>query len=105
MLVEEPRPALVAQPGGGLGRADDVGEQQRGQDPVDRRDRRRAGEELLDLVEEVVGVARPVGMALARQLALPSSRKVLGEVASVLDPRDRIAAAVQDEHRALDGRQ
>ena len=105
MLLEERCPADVSQAGRLLGRADDVGEEDGGEYPVDRSHRWGTGEELLDLVNHPVGVARPVGVPLAGQLDISGAGKVLGQVPAVLDADNWIAAAVDDQHRALDRRQ
>ena len=57
-VLEQLAPAAVAELDGPLGRADDVGEEDGGQHAVGLRHRPRAGQELLDLVGELVDVRR-----------------------------------------------
>jgi hypothetical protein len=57
VAVQEVTPPSVAEPGGRLGRAHDVREHHRGQDPVGLRSMSHAGEEFLDLAEDCVAVA------------------------------------------------
>jgi hypothetical protein len=54
---EQLPPSAVAHLGGAFGRAGDVGEQDRGQDPIRHRWGPGAGEELLDLGRKGPGVA------------------------------------------------
>src|SRR6478736_8537232 len=56
--AEQLFPSPVAELDRSLRGVDDVGEQHGGQDALDRRQRPDTGEELLDLVEQGVGVAR-----------------------------------------------
>src|SRR6185295_18995126 len=56
--AEQLLPSLVAELDRSLRGVDEVGEQHGGQDALDRRQRPDTGEELLDLVEQGVGVAR-----------------------------------------------
>ena len=57
MSVKKVAPAMVAERGGFLGRADDVGEEHGGEDAVGLRRRARPGQERLDLVGELVDVS------------------------------------------------
>jgi hypothetical protein len=59
VAVEQITPAPVAQRDGPLRSADDVGEHDRGQDPIGLLAAARAREEFLDLVEDGIGVADP----------------------------------------------
>jgi hypothetical protein len=56
VCCEQLVPAPIAQGCGAFGRADDVGEEDRREHPIRLRNRSRAGEELLDLVRDGVGV-------------------------------------------------
>ncbi len=67
VVVEQVPPPAVAEHGGALGRADDVGEHDRGQHPLGTETAPHAGDELLDLVEHRRGVADPVERICARQ--------------------------------------
>src|SRR5438445_7527075 len=75
-------PRSVAELCRALGRADDVGEEHRRQDTVRLRPMPHAGEELLDLVEDLVGVD-PGQMVVPRQLDEARTRDVLGDVAAL----------------------
>ena len=97
-------PAPVAEPRRVLGRADDVGEHDRRQDPVRIADAARAGDELLDLVEQRVRVADEVDVVVAGQLDVARARYVLGQVAGVGDVDQAVAAAVHDQRRDPDRR-
>ena len=63
-----------------------------------------AGEELLDLVDDVVRVPER-HVRVARELDEPRAGDVRGDVAALLDPRVAVAEAVDDERRRLDRRQ
>ena len=83
VVVEQVVPAEVAEFGGALSRADDIGENDCGEhtfgvEPAG------TGDELLDLVENRRGVTRPVQRVGARQLDVARSRDVLGEIAAEL---------------------
>ena len=56
MMVEEVAPTLVAERGGLLGRTDDVGEENCGEDAIDPDRRPRPRQEFLDDVGNLVGV-------------------------------------------------
>ena len=66
--VEQLAPRAVADLGRALGRADDVGEQDGRQHPLGRAGGARAGDELLELVHERVGVVEEDDALAARQL-------------------------------------
>ena len=104
MLVQQPCPAVVTQACRGLGGGDDVREEYGDQDPVGRRHRRGAGQESLDLRQNAVGVAGPIGVALTRKLDVPGPRNALSQIAAVLDPDDLVALPVQDQRGTLDRR-
>ena len=52
---------MVAERGGFLGRADDVGEEHGGKHAVDRDGRTRAGQKLLDRIGDIVGIVADEG--------------------------------------------
>jgi hypothetical protein len=58
VLVEQVTPVVISQRDRALRRTDDVGEQDRGEDPVQLRVVRGAREELLHAIEEDVGGPR-----------------------------------------------
>ncbi len=66
VVVQQVAPPVVAEQGGPLGGADDVGEHDRGEQALGVRDAAHAGDELLDLVEHRRGVAHPVERIFAR---------------------------------------
>ena len=88
-----------------LGGADDVGEHHRREDAVGVVGAARAGDELLDLVKQRVGVAREVDVVVAGQLQVARARDVGGQVTAVADVDEAIAAAMDDQRRDLDRRQ
>ena len=97
------RATPVAELGGALGRADDVGEQHGGEDALGLRRRlAHAGEELLDLVAAPVGVAAPGQWSSPGSSTKLGPRDVGGEIAARLDARP-VAAAVEHERRHADG--
>ena len=65
VVLDQVVPATVPKPRGVLGRADDVREHDRRQHSVGVVDSARAGHELLDLVEQRVGVAGEVDVVVA----------------------------------------
>jgi hypothetical protein len=65
------------------GRPDDVGEQDRGQDPVRFGHRPGTGDELLDLADECVLVASPHQLIRPGKLHVPGVLDVVGNVAPV----------------------
>jgi hypothetical protein len=88
MPLEERHPRLVAEDVGAIRGAHDVAEHDRGEDAIVLRRRPDAGQELLDLVDDRIGVpgvgqvvdARELhelapGMCAARYRAWPGSRK------------------------------
>ena len=82
VVREKLAPATVAQPGGGLRRADDVGEENRGEHPVDVAGLAAADEELLDLVQQAAAVSDEHEMVVAAEL----------DQAGVGDPLRQVAA-------------
>ena len=71
MLVEHISPAAVTELVGQLRGPDDVGEEHRGQAAVGIRCPLRAGQELLDYVEQRVGVADVRQLVVTRKLSAP----------------------------------
>ena len=61
-------------------------------------------DELLDLVEQRVGVAGEVDVIVAGQLDVAGARDVVGQVATVGDVDQPVAATVQDQRRDADRR-
>ena len=104
MLVEEVTPLPVAQRRDPLRRPDDVGEEDRGEGPVEVDGAPRAGQELLDLTEHHVGVAGVEEVGVARDLDQPAAGDVRGEVAAVVDAYEPVARPVDHEGGRLDGR-
>ena len=99
MALEQRTPVRVAELGGPLGGPDDVGEQHGGQHPVGLAHVARAGEELLDLADQRVGVPHGEEAVAALQLDVAGARDVLGQVAGVLDLQERVVAAVHHQRR------
>ena len=89
VIVEQVVPAEVAEFGGALGRADDVGENDCGEHTFGVEAAAGAGDELLDLVENRCGIARPVQRVGAGQLDVARPRDVFGEVTAVTDGESR----------------
>ena len=80
--LEQLAPATVAELGRAFGGAHDVGEQHGRQHPVRLGAAAHAGEELLDLVEDRVGVAHEGQVIVARELDVLRAGDVLGHVAA-----------------------
>ena len=112
MLAHEPlkgheqvAPAVVAQLGGLAGRVDDVDEHDGGEHPVRLRPTANPGQELLDLVEDGVGVVTERQMILARQLHVPGAGNAAGEEATGVDVDGLVTPRMQDQGGDLDGGQ
>ncbi len=103
--VLEIGPAPVAEGDRLPDRVGDLAHQDGGQDMVGRRDRPRAGDEGLDLVDEGVGVTNPREVVAARQFDQPGPGDAGGDVAALLDLVDAGVEPMQDERRHADGRQ
>ena len=84
VLVEQRAPTGVAELGGPGGGADDVGEEDGGEPPVRVGRRPRPGEELLDLVDELVGVLGEPEVVGAVELDVPGVGDVVGQVPAEL---------------------
>src|SRR5580765_445978 len=105
MLSKQVAPAAVAEPRGALGRADDVGEEDRRQYAIGVPDRAHAGEELLALLEHRILVTDPREMIRAGELDELRTGNATGDPATFLDLRLEIISAVEDKGRHVDGRQ
>ena len=104
VCIEEIPPGPVTQLRCPLRGADDVGEEDRGKDAVRVGTVACAGEELLDLVDVGVAVAREDHVVVARKLDEPGAGDVLGEISRVGLPSVLVAAALEHECGGLDGR-
>src|SRR5580692_11231637 len=98
MIVEQVAPAAVAERGGLLGRADDVGEEYRGEHPVDRHRRPRAGQKLFDRIGDLGGVlADERYVVFSRKFNIACARNVLGKITSTLYVNSHVFGSVDDE--------
>ena len=79
MPLQQLAPAPVAELGRLLGRADDVREEDRREHAVGLRPAARAGQELLDLVDNRIGITGPQRVRVSRQLDELRSRYPLGD--------------------------
>src|SRR4051794_723553 len=102
--LEELAPAAVAQLGGGPGGVDDVGEQDRGENPVALGGLAAARQELLDLAQHALAVAEPGRVVVARELGQLRVRQVLGEPAAVPDVDEAIVGPMNDQRGHVDAR-
>lgn len=105
MGLEQAPPASIAQLGRPLGRCDDVGEEDGGQDSVGLMGMPGAGQELLDFIQEIVRVADIDKMIFPRQLDKAGTRDLCGHEAAAVDGDQPIIAPMQDQGRHRDGRQ
>src|SRR5262249_40359293 len=90
--LEEIRPCTVAERAGSLRRADDVGEHDRGDDTARLGPAPAAGDELLHLVDDRVGVARPQEEVVSRQLDPSCARDPVREIPAMIHLVDAITA-------------
>ena len=104
MPCQEICPRVIAECTRAIGRADEVREQDRREHTVADSRRAQPGEELLDLVDDVVGLPER-DVRVARQLDEPRTRDVLGDVTTFLHARIAVVAAMNDQRRRLHGRQ
>ncbi len=104
MGVEQVPPAPVAQLGGPLGRADDVGEQHRGQHTGRFDAAASPDQELLDHSQHHVLLVPP-HRQVALQLHQPRVGDVLGQVAAVRGRHQLEVAVVEHQRWHLDQRQ
>ena len=87
-------PVAVAQLRGPLSRADDVGEQHGGQHAVGLGSVARSGQELLDLVDDGVLIAKPPQVVDAGELDKFRAGDSVGQVAAVVDRDQAVAGSV-----------
>ncbi len=97
-------PSPVSEFGGPLGGTHDVDEEHGCQYTVGLQIRARAGEELLDLLDDRVLIADPGEVVLPGQLNVLRAGNALRGVAAALDTADAVARAVHDEGGNPDGR-
>ncbi len=102
VVVEQVPPVVVAECGGALGGADDVGENDCGEHTLGVEAAARAGDELLDLVEHRRGVTGPVQGIGARHFDIACVRDVLGQVAAMPDADEPGVFAMHDQRRRGD---
>jgi hypothetical protein len=102
MPLEERHPRLVAEDVGAIRGAHDVAEHDRGEDAIVLRRRPDAGQELLDLVDDRIGVPGVGQVVDARELHELRPRDVCGEVSRVARVAEGIIQALEDERRDLD---
>ena len=103
VALDQVAPALVSQPGGGLGGADDVGEHDGGQHAVEHRLLvAHRPHETLDLAGDAVLVAEVRHVLVALERDVLGAGNVLGQVAVVLGA---VPFAVQDQGGHVDGGQ
>jgi hypothetical protein len=102
MLVEQLSPPMVAERRRPLGGADDVREQHRGQHPFEVGTAPLAGEELLDVVEQRLGVTDPEHVVRAGELDQRRPLDVRREIATVLDGRGAVVHPVEDQGGHVD---
>ena len=76
-------PLAIAHADGALGGADDVDEQDGGEDSSGVDDRAGSGDEVLDLVDDGVGVPREEGVVRSRQLHILGVRDPIGQIPPV----------------------
>src|SRR5438034_11627083 len=99
MLIQQVAPALVTESRVPLGRADNVGEQYGGQQPVGMRCRPDTGEKLLDLIENCVLVADPGQVVLTGKLDELCARDPGGDGAALLDVSVQIVGPMKNKVR------
>src|SRR5262249_19147868 len=120
VALEELAPLAVAEPCGEGGRADDVGEEQGGEDAVRLRRGADTGQELLHLTKQGIRFTSPRQGVRARELDQLRARDVLGQGLRLFARRNRSLAgpppgggtvpkacvpAVEDERLRADRRQ
>src|SRR5439155_9429264 len=102
VVGEQVAPPLVAHLGGTGGRADDVREQDRGQDAVEFAGGPFAGDELLRPLQDGVGVAGPGEVVDAGKFDVLCPGDVLRHVAGAFDGSRLVPSAMDDERRHPD---
>jgi hypothetical protein len=105
MLIEQVPPAPVAELAGCLGRPDEVGEQHRGQAPVEIRCSLHASQELLDHIQQGFSVTDICPIVAARKLGTPGIRDQLRRRPHRRQVEQPVPDAVHDQRPGLDGRQ
>ena len=103
VTLEQIAPAAVAKLTCSIRRTDDIGEQDRGEHSIRGDGLTDAGQELLDLVQDVVTVDEGE-VVLSRELHVTRAFDVAREPARVLDGADLVADAMDDERRGCDRR-
>ena len=103
--VEQLAPGAVADLGRALGRADDVREHHGGKDALGRAGGARAGDELLELVHERVGVVEEDDALAARQLDEACAGHVVADELGVAAVDPVVALAAGDERGDADQRE
>ncbi len=104
VAVEQFTPTLVTELGCPSRGVDDVGVQDRGQNPVGTRLGSMPGQEILDLVDESVDIPGEDETVVARKLDELRPRDLRGEVTALVYRDERIIDAVEHEGRDPDGR-
>ena len=98
MIVEEVVPAMITQPGGFLGRADDVRKEHRGKHAIYHDWRPRTGQKLLDRIGDVAGIVADKGKVVySRKLDIAGVGNTLGEKSSALHVNGLVVGSVDDE--------
>jgi hypothetical protein len=69
MMIKEVAPAMIAERGGFLGRADDVGKERRGKHAIDCDGWTRAGQKLLNGIGDVAGIVTGKSLPVCRSKA------------------------------------
>jgi hypothetical protein len=100
---EQFAPALVTQLCCALGRSDDVGEENSGEDSVRIRAPAHACEEPFDLVQDPVLITDPGEVILPRQLDELCATNPVRHVPGTVDGQRLIAEAVEDQRGYTDG--
>ncbi len=104
VLGQQRAPFPIPEPHRGVGRIDDVGEQDRAEPALGTLLGTKLVDERVDLGEHGVGIAGPDQVIGARQLDEPRPRDRLGELAPLSHGDHEIPGAVQDERRDMDRR-
>src|SRR5829696_7726563 len=102
MRREELAPATIPELGGTAGRPHDVGKENRREDPVGLTPLTLSGEELLDLVDVLVDVARDAQVVVARELDKVRLVDSLAELSTELDRDEGVVSAVEYERGDAD---
>ena len=103
--VEQLAPPLVAEPHRGLGRADEVGEDDRCEHAVGHVRRPDARQELFDLAEKLLGLPEPRDVRVARELDEARTRDARRDPPRLVDVDVAVADPLQHEGRHANRRQ